>query len=190
MCWILVLFCRKHIIHLSVLHSTPTAVPSTALCTCAQQRTAAVFIMICWRSGQSGSPSQHLPCLQAPQISAICREPGHSHLPRRRTEGARVRQVAALGSRSQASGRLSVLSHQDRAHTWAQHLLCARCNSLSQQPCEEGPAIVLTSQVSPRSHSQTVMEPRFGDFPEIFLLLISSLVPLWSEKIPCRILIL
>ncbi|XP_045387553.1 glutamate receptor ionotropic, kainate 5 isoform X3 [Lemur catta] len=75
-----------------------TPVPSTMLLTCAQRKTAAVFIIICWgyRRGVSGRPSQHLLCLQVPQICVICREPVHSYLPRGRTERARTRWAFTL----------------------------------------------------------------------------------------------
>lgn len=63
-------------------------------------------------------------------------------------------------------------------------VLCQMWLAVLQQPFKGRPAVALAPQMSPRSHSQAVREPGFGDFPEIFLLLISCLVPLWSGRSP------
>ena len=111
-----------------------------------QQRTAALFFIIHGRRGCSGRTSQHLSCLQAPQI-CVCTSAG-SLAPLVCLVGgerARPRQVTAFGSRARPVGTSfpkSVLSHRTtKAHTYVALGLC--CNSLLEQPCEERPTIII-----------------------------------------------
>lgn len=111
-CQVLVFFCRR--LYYFILHATPIPVPSTESCTCAQQRTAAVFI-VCWRRGCSGRPS----------ASPVFR-PGHCHLTGGRTDGQH-KTAAALGSQSQVNGCLFSLV---RPESPGQEDTLAQCNSL------------------------------------------------------------
>ena len=62
-----------------------------------QQRTAALFIIICG-GGVVYEALSASPLSSIPTELYICSEPGHLHLPGRRTERVRVGQVAAFGS--------------------------------------------------------------------------------------------
>ena len=139
-------FWKRRIIHPFILHSSRIPAPSTGVSMRAQQRTAALLIIIRWRRGWSGRTSQHLSCLQAPQI-CICTSAG-SLAPLICLVGgqrARPRQVTAFGSRARPVGTSfpkSVLSHRTmKAHTCMALGLCH--NSLLEQPCEERPTIII-----------------------------------------------
>ena len=139
-------FWKRRIIHPFILHSSRIPAPSTGVSMHAQQRTAALLIIILWRRGWSGRTSQHLSCLQAPQI-CICTSAG-SLAPLICLVGgqrARPRQVTAFGSRARPVGTSfpkSVLSHRTmKAHTCMALGLCR--NSLLEQPCEERPTIII-----------------------------------------------